>query len=38
MKSTNALLKNKIPIGSAFNVLLVFNNIRNVAQLEYDFW
>ena len=35
MKSIDILLKNKIPLEHAFNILLVSNNIRKVAQLEY---
>jgi len=35
MKSINSLLQNKIPLGRAFNILLVSNNIRKVAQIEY---
>ena len=35
MKSINSLLQNKIPLGHAFNILLVSNNIRQVAQIEY---
>lgn len=38
MKYINNMLKNNIPLGHAFNVLLVSNNIRNVAQIEYYLW